>query len=123
MALNWQAPPPAATRGGAKVTKWGTVAAELRANPRKPDDPESGWALVATRKNRNAAVGLANGISAGRLPEFEPVGAYESAWAEVDGAFPVWARFAGEGAEVASDSDDDAWDDDDNNDDTDDGGN
>jgi len=113
MALNWQAPPKSATKGGAKSTKWGTTAQELRDNPAKADDPDSGWALVATKITRTAAVTLANSISAGRRPEFEPVGAFESAWAEAgDKEFPVWARFVGENAASAATEDDDDWDDD-----------
>lgn len=111
MTLDWQAPPATAVRGGSKVTKWGQVASELRANPAKPDDDTSGWARVAVKTTRALALNLANGIEMGRRPEFEPAGHYQAAWSEAgERQYPVWARYVGESeqAEAAGGE----WDDD-----------
>ena len=103
-----------AIMGGEKHTKWGEVAGMLRAHPGE-------WAKVAERPNRTSAVSLANSISSGKRPEFEPAGAFGSAYApnETDPTrYDVFAGFGvkspnsnGAAASPAYADDDGEWDD------------
>ena len=118
MTVTWSAPPANAVRGGEKHTKWGEVAGVLKTHPGE-------WAKVATKPARTAAVGLTNGISGGKRPEFQPAGAFEAAYApnEQDGSrYDVFAKYVGastngstNGHAPSSDADaddDGTWDDD-----------
>lgn len=98
MALTKRQPPANATMGGTRVTSWGLATGELVGNPGE-------WFEVATKPNRTAAVQLANSIASGKKEGFVPAGAFKSAWAEEDGAFPVYAMYVGASANGSEPSD------------------
>ena len=113
MALTKRQPPANATMGGTRVTSWGQRIAELRGDPGE-------WYEVDEKKDRTAAVSLANKITAGQ-GYFAPQGSFVSAWADEGGVFRVFAMYAGAGTNGAApalaedrsdDIDDGEWDED-----------
>ena len=82
MALKWEAPE---IRGSAR-TDWGTIAAELRANPDE-------WAVIA----ENMPTNVAARIKQGGIVAFRPAGHFEATNRGVRNGLSekVYARFVG----------------------------